>query len=424
MEIIQKSLGELTPYHNNPRKNDGAVDKVAASIKEFGFKVPIVIDKDGVIVAGHTRLRAAQKLGLEEVPCVVADDLTEEQIKAFRLADNKTAEFAEWDFDMLTAELQNINEIDYSQFGFDLSEIADGWFETRERNDTSHQEGNEEYNEFIDKFEIPKTTDDCYTPDLVYDAVADWVENEYGVDRKNFVRPFYPGGDYQGQKYKESDIVVDNPPFSILSEILKYYTEKGVRFFLFAPTLTLFSSPSSSSSSCAIGVGAHIVYENKAVVNTSFLTNLEMEYRFRTAPTLYRAVQDAIDKINEENRRDLQKNEFPDEVITSTKLSYFSKYGVDFKVKRSESAHIRALDAQKERKQVIFGSGYLISEKAAAEKAAAEKAAAEKAAAKKAAAEKAAAEKAAAEKWKLSERERALVKSLSENDSETMDDEN
>ena len=395
MKVVDKGIETLTEYERNPRKNDAAVEYVANSIREFGFKVPVVIDKDGVIVAGHTRVKAARKLGMESVPCIVADDLTEEQIKAFRLADNKVGEFAEWDFDFLADELQDIADIDYSEFGFDISKIADSWFEEHERNDTSHQEGNDEYNEFVDKFEIPKTTDDCYTPDLVYEAVADWVANEYGVDRKNFVRPFYPGGDYQTEKYKKTDIVVDNPPFSILSEILKFYTEKGVRFFLFAPALTLFSS--SSSSSCAICAGAQIVYENKANVSTSFLTNLEMEYRFRTAPTLYKAVQDAIDKINAENGRELAKNNFPDEVITSTKLSYFSKYGVDFKVRRNESEHIRALDAQKEIKQAIFGSGYLISEKAAAEKAAAEKAAAEKA---------------AATVWELSEREREIVCNL------------
>ena len=279
---------------------------------------------------------------------------------------------------------------DFDITGFDLENVTADWFERHDRNDTSRQEGNEEYNEFLDKFEQPKTTDDCYTPDLVYEAVANWVANEYGIDRKNFVRPFYPGGDYQAEKYKKTDIVVDNPPFSILSEILKFYTEKGVRFFLFAPALTLFSS---SSSSCAIGAGAQIVYENKANVSTSFLTNLEMEYRFRTAPTLYKAVQDVIDKINAENGRELAKNNFPDEVVTSTKLSYFSKYGVDFKVRREESEHIRALDAQKEIKQAIFGSGYLISEKAAAEKAAAEKA--------------------AATVWQLSDREIEIVKKLS-----------
>ena len=368
VEIVEKKIEELTPYAKNPRKNDKAVEKVAASIREFGFKVPIVIDKAGVVAAGHTRLKAALKLGMDTVPCIIADDLTDEQIKAFRLADNKVSEFSEWDFELLTDELQDINVIDFSEFGFDLSKIGDEWFENRQRNDTSHQEGNDEYNEFIDKFELPKTTDDCYTPDAVYEAVADWVAKEYGISRKNFIRPFYPGGDYQTEKYKNTDIVVDNPPFSILSEILKFYTEKCVRFFLFAPALTLFSS---SSSSCALGVGANIVYENKAKVTTSFLTNLEMEYRFRSVPTLYKAIQDAMDKIKAETRQELAKNDFPDEVVTSTKLSYFSKYGVDFKVRREESERIRALDAQKEIKKVIFGSGYLISEKAAAEKAAA-----------------------------------------------------
>lgn len=125
MQIINKTLTELTPYQNNPRKNDAAVDKVAASIAEFGFKVPVVIDKNGIIVAGHTRYKAAQKLGMSEIPCIVADDLTEEQIKAFRLADNKIGEFAEWDFDLLDEELQDITDIDMSEFGFDDSDIPE-----------------------------------------------------------------------------------------------------------------------------------------------------------------------------------------------------------------------------------------------------------------------------------------------------------
>ena len=95
MQVKEIKIEELVPYANNPRHNDGAVEAVANSIREFGFKVPIVIDKDNVIVAGHTRLKAAEKLGLEKVPCIVADDLTPEQINAFRLADNKTAELAE-----------------------------------------------------------------------------------------------------------------------------------------------------------------------------------------------------------------------------------------------------------------------------------------------------------------------------------------
>lgn len=124
MEVIDKKIEELTPYAKNPRKNDQAVNAVAASIKEFGFKVPIVIDSDGVIVAGHTRLKAALLLGLETVPCVVADDLTEDQIKAFRLADNKTAELAEWDYALLDEEIAELTDIDMSQFGFDTQIMA------------------------------------------------------------------------------------------------------------------------------------------------------------------------------------------------------------------------------------------------------------------------------------------------------------
>ncbi len=120
MNIQYKKLSDITPYEKNPRKNDSAVEYVANSIKEFGFKVPIIIDKDGVIIAGHTRYKAAIKLKMKEVPCITADDLSEEQIKAFRLADNKVAEKAEWDFDLLGEELEDILNIDMSDFGFDF----------------------------------------------------------------------------------------------------------------------------------------------------------------------------------------------------------------------------------------------------------------------------------------------------------------
>ena len=118
MDIKTLNISDLKPYEKNPRKNDEAVKYVAESIKQFGFKVPIVIDKDHVIVAGHTRWKAAKKLGISEVPCIVADDLTDEQIKAFRLADNKVAEESEWDFDLLAEELDDLFDFDMSAFGF------------------------------------------------------------------------------------------------------------------------------------------------------------------------------------------------------------------------------------------------------------------------------------------------------------------
>ena len=125
MQIIDLQISEIKPYEKNPRNNKPAIDAVANSIKEFGFKVPIVIDKDNVIVCGHTRYAAAKKLKLKSVPCIMADDLTEEQIKAFRLADNKTAELAEWDFDLLNLELGDLVDFDMEQFGFDLSETKE-----------------------------------------------------------------------------------------------------------------------------------------------------------------------------------------------------------------------------------------------------------------------------------------------------------
>lgn len=120
MEIIDRKINELKAYEKNPRKNDDAVKYVANSIREFGFKVPVVIDKDNTIVAGHTRIKAAKKLGMKTVPCIVADDLTEEQIKAFRLADNKVGEIAKWDDDLLAEELEEIPDIDMEEFGFEL----------------------------------------------------------------------------------------------------------------------------------------------------------------------------------------------------------------------------------------------------------------------------------------------------------------
>lgn len=125
MEIIIKGLDEIRPYENNPRVNDGAVGAVAESIREFGFQQPIVVDRDGVIIAGHTRYKAAKKLGLTEVPVVVAENLTDEQVRAYRLADNKTGELAEWDFSALEEELAGIGELDMSLFGFEPEKMKE-----------------------------------------------------------------------------------------------------------------------------------------------------------------------------------------------------------------------------------------------------------------------------------------------------------
>jgi len=120
MEIVEIPIGKLKAYEKNPRFNDAAVDGVAAAIREFGWKVPVVVDKNNVIVCGHTRIKAAKKLGIKKIPCIIADDLNDEQIKAFRLADNKVSEIAEWDYDLLNEEISELYNFDMEQFGFEL----------------------------------------------------------------------------------------------------------------------------------------------------------------------------------------------------------------------------------------------------------------------------------------------------------------
>ena len=139
MEIIELSLDEIKAYDNNPRRNDEAVDYVAESIKQFGFRVPIVVDKDNVIIAGHTRYKASKKLRLEKVPCIIADDLTEEQVKAYRIADNKVGEIAKWDFELLNFELEGIEEIDMTSLGFEGFGDID-WADVEELTEETYEE--------------------------------------------------------------------------------------------------------------------------------------------------------------------------------------------------------------------------------------------------------------------------------------------
>ena len=132
MNIIKMKVEDLIPYVNNPRNNENAVDKVASSIVEFGFKNPIFVDKNNIVVNGHTRLLASKKLGLKEVPVIVIDDLTDTQIKAFRIADNKVAEYSKWDYDLLNIELEQLEELDFSMSDFGISTFEPIEFEIDE----------------------------------------------------------------------------------------------------------------------------------------------------------------------------------------------------------------------------------------------------------------------------------------------------
>ena len=415
MEITKRRLADIVPYAGNAKKHDKRqINNVAESIKQYGFVQPIVIDRDGVIVIGHCRALAAKKLGMEEVPCVCVDDLTPEQVNALRLVDNKSAEDgASWDFDLLKDELP---ELDLSAFDFDFSfpeldesEIEEMTNEQREREFRERMErgelsdDDEDYQDFLEKFKAKKTTDDCYTPDNIYDAVRDWAVEKYEIGNAAIVRPFYPGGDYKREKYPAECVVIDNPPFSIISEICEWYTSKKIRFFLFAPTLTLLGIMRGSAN--YVVCGCVVVYENGASVNTSFVTNMGGN-KIVAAADLREILDDENKKNLKKLHRELPKYSYPDEVLTATMLCYMAAHGVSLEISERDVHFIRALDAQKASGKGLFGSGFLLSEKAAAEKAAAEKAAAEKAAA----------EKVNTDIWKLSEREWAIVRGLGNDD--------
>ena len=412
MEVKNRKLSSITAYGKNAKKHDKTqINNVAESIKQYGFVQPIVIDRDGVIVIGHCRAMAAKKLGMEEVPCVCVDDLTPEQVNALRLVDNKSAEDgASWDFDLLADELP---ELDLSAFDFDWDfqdtdeteltneEREQEFRERMERGELSDDD--EGYQEFLKKFEAKKTTDDCYTPDNIYDAVRDWATEKYEIGNAAIVRPFYPGGDYKSEKYPSGCVVIDNPPFSIISEICEWYTSKRINFFLFAPTLTLLGIMRGSANYVVCGCG--VVYENGASVNTSFVTNMGGN-KIVAAADLREILDDENKKNLKKLHRELPKYSYPDEVLTATMLCYMAAHGVSLEISERDAHFIRALDAQKASGKCLFGSGFLLSEKAAAEKAAAEKAAAEKAAA----------EKVNTDIWKLSEREWAIVRGLGNDD--------
>jgi len=405
LKIEYLPVGALKPYERNTRKHTKAdLAKIEESIRRFGFDDPIgVWGPELTIVEGHGRLQAAQALGMETVPCIRLDHLSEERRREYAIAHNRIAELSAWDFSALRLETEALGEPILKEWRLDELEPlkAEGFFRAEDKEAAA--ESTEEYDRFTEKFKPKKTTDDCYTPPEVYDAVADWVAGEYGLNKANFVRPFYPGGDYRNYPYAAGQVVVDNPPFSILAEIECWYLKKGIPFFLFAPALTPFNAASTGPGCCCLCAGVSIVYDNGAVVATSFVTSLEPEDTMaRTAPELTAAVQAVVDRLAAEGKTELRRNDYPDQVVTAALMQKWSRYGVDFRVRRGEGLLIDALDAQKEVGRSIFGHGLLLSERAAAERAAAERAAAERAAA----------ERAAATSWQLSERERKLSAEL------------
>lgn len=410
LQELEQNTGQIPGLPANPRQwTREEIDRIAKSLKEtpelFEARPIIVIPHEGkyVILGGNLRYEGCKKNKAKDAPCfVMPADTPTEKLMEIVIKDNGS--FGSWDYDALANEW----DVPFTDWGVpawdvlseskeeedDLTdeEIEKKMREFREKLDSGEiREEDEEYQAFLEKFQAKKTTDDCFTPDVVYTAVAEWVAERYGVKRKDMVRPFYPGGDYQKENYPKGAVVVDNPPFSILSQILTFYKENGIKFFLFAPTLTLFSS--SSSSAVALPCGVAITYENGASVNTSFLTNLEStSIRLRSEPSLYRAVKKANDENLREMRKELPKYSYDHHIITAPFIGALSRLGIEFSVPVSESEPISQLEVQKASGKAIYGKGYIISDRVFAER------------------EKAEREK--AERWELSEKELAIVRRL------------
>ena len=349
-------LSEIIPYANNPRKNDQAVPVVEASIERFTYTTEIEVDESMVILAGHTRWKALKKMGVEECEVMIIRGMTNEEKIAYRLAHNKTGEVAEWDKELLMEELDVIEEIPMEELGFrervDFNNLEDMMGET----DAEHQE-------FLDKFKPKHTTDDCFTPPEVYEAVKKWVLKTY-KHKGEIVRPFYPGGDYKTFYYPKGCLVLDNPPFSIQSEIDKFYIEKGIDFFLFANGLTTLNNIKNGIHVVIAHCG--IVYENGVEVNTSFLTNLG-KASIVVSSELHEMVEDAQPR----ETADLNAYAYPDNIVTAAMLGRLATYGSNFEIK--DVYPVDRLDDGTE----IYGKGALISD-VKAEKVKAEKVKAEK----------------------------------------------
>lgn len=310
-QMVRVPIGELVPYARNARTHsESQIAQIRASLREFGFVNPVIIDSDRNIIAGHGRVLAAKAESMTEVPCVLVEHLTDAQRRAYILADNRLAEQSGWDTEMLALELGEIKAegMDLALAGFDAealvlddpAALAEALGEDKPKGAASETkpdkaedgapdaaalaaeafeagmaaaeagEESEEYQAFVDKFKPKKTTDDCYTPAPVYEAVKTWAIDKYGLTDRPIVRPFYPGGDYQKMTYPDGAVVIDNPPFSIESEIVDFYHAHNIDFFLFVSSLTGFSLLNGRDWLKSVIAHASVTYENGAVVTTSF----------------------------------------------------------------------------------------------------------------------------------------------------------
>lgn len=195
-----------------------------------------------------------------------------------------------------------------------------------------------DYDAFLDKFEEKKTTDDCYTPKEVMEVIINYVNEKHDLNGKKIIRPFYPGGDFESIDYSEDMVVIDNPPFSIITKICKYYLKRGIKFFLFCPHLTAFSSDIDCTHIIA---SADITYENGATIKTAFVSNMFGDFKIIGDSELHQKFKE----IQARNKANLPKYEYPDHIITVSKVAYCIEKGISLTLNKKDLKHYRGMEA-------------------------------------------------------------------------------
>lgn len=336
--------GQIPGVPKNPRTwTQGDVMRLAKSIQDtpelLELRGLIAVEHEGryVVLGGNLRLAAGRFLNLKTMPVEVVEDCTTAKMKEIAIKDNGA--FGQWD---ASALLEEWGDSPLAEWGVVKDNpLAD----------------NENYKKFVEKFQPKKTTDDCYTPPEVYDAVCDYLEEEYNLNRADFVRPFVPGGDYKAYKYPKNAVVVDNPPFSIMAEIVSFYKSHEIPFFLFCQSQTSFNYCVKACVVCACVV---IVYDNGASVNTSFLSGLPKDRGLlaKSSPRLWDLVTEAQGQHNFRFN-----NKYDTHLVIFSHLGNLSRFGVSFEISEGQGIY---------RKKVgdctIFGGSILLSDRKEAER--------------------------------------------------------
>ena len=215
----------------------------------------------------------------------------------------------------------------------------------------THGSKRETYEEFVEKFAPKKTSDDCYTPPKVYECVLDFVRRHADIEGKEIVRPFWPGGDFEAFEYPENCVVIDNPPFSILARVLRFYSDRKIPFFLFAPALTLFSAPACDLTYIVCGAG--ITYANRANVSTSFISNLFPDLKLWVCPELVNALKLA----QAGPPKSFKGFNYPDNIVTAATLQKLAHHNTGLKVRKASCTYINNCNAAKAQGRSLFGGG-------------------------------------------------------------------